>query len=122
MLEFYEPGAAIIEDSIANAVARAKKTNKCAVDFMVNVHKAALEEMIFVSNEFLDRLRVETQLFGEFSSKIAGAHSVKDLKTMYEECSQHQFDFVRRDSERLFKHGERVLETASSLVSIQSND
>jgi hypothetical protein len=120
MLEFYEPGAAIIEDSIAHAVARAQKTNKSALDFMSNAHKLALDEMIFVGNEFLDRLRVETQLFGEFSSKMASAHSVKNLKTMYEECSQHQIDFARRDSERLFKHGERMIEKASSLFNIRS--
>jgi hypothetical protein len=31
------------------------------------------------------------------------------------ECGQHQIDFVRRDSERLFKHGERMLEVAAKL-------
>jgi hypothetical protein len=122
MLEFYEPGAAIIADSIANAVARVRTSNKCALDFGLNFQKAALEEMIFFGNEFLDRLRVETQLFGEFSSKTAGAHSVNNLKTMYEECSQHQIDFLRRDSERLFKHGKRMIETASSLFNIRSKD
>jgi hypothetical protein len=55
MLEFYEPGAAIIEDSIANAVARVRNSNKCALDFVLNVQKAALEELIFFGNEFLDR-------------------------------------------------------------------
>jgi hypothetical protein len=53
---------------------------------------------------------------------MAGAHSVKDLKTMCEECGQHQIDFVRRDSERLFKHGERMIETTSNLLNIQSQD
>jgi hypothetical protein len=103
-------------------VARVRTSNTCALDFILNVQKAALEEMIFFGNEFLDRLRVETQLFGEFSSKMAGAHSVKNLKTMYEECGQHQIEFVRRDSERLFKHGERMIETASSLFDIESKD
>ena len=122
MLEFYEPGAAIIEDSIAKAVARVQETNKSALDFMLGAQKAALDEMIFVSNELVDRFQVETQLFGEFSSKVASAHSVKNLKTMYEECSQHQIDFVRRDSERLFKHGERMIEKASSLFNIRSKN
>jgi hypothetical protein len=53
---------------------------------------------------------------------MAGAHSVKNLKTTYEECGQHQIDFVRRDSERLFKHGERTIETASNLFNIRSKD
>ena len=115
MLEFYEPGAAIIEESVVNTVARLTKTNKCALDFAFRAQKVMLEEMIFASNEILDRIRTETHLFSEFSSKMAGAHSVKDLKTMYDECGQHQIDFVRRDSERIFKHGERMIETAANL-------
>jgi thymidine kinase len=80
------------------------------------------EEMIFAGNEIIDRIRTETHLFSEFASKMASSHSVKDLKTMCEECGQHQIDFVRRDSERLFKHGERMIETTSNLLNIQSQD
>jgi hypothetical protein len=40
MLEFYEPGAAVIEDSIANAVARVRTSNKGALDFLLNVQKS----------------------------------------------------------------------------------
>jgi hypothetical protein len=115
MLEVYEPGAAIIEDSVANAVGRLTKSNKCALDFASRAQKAMLEEMIFASNEIFDRIRTETHLFSEFASKMAGSHSVRDLKTMCEECSQHQIDFVRRDSERFFKHGERMIENTSNL-------
>jgi hypothetical protein len=115
MLEFYEPGAAIVEDSVAKAAARVNETNKRALDFMFGVQKAMLEEMIFVSNEILDRVRTETHLFNELSSKIAGSHSVKDMKAMSAECCQHQIDFVRRDSERIFKHGERMIETTANL-------
>ena len=121
MLEFYEPGAAIIEDSVARTVARLTKTNKNALDFMINAQKAMLEEMIFASSEVSDRIRTETQLFNEFSSKLGGAHSVKDLKTMYGECGQHQIDFIRRDCERLFKHGERMIGSLSNLANRQQD-
>jgi hypothetical protein len=115
MLEFYEPGAAIIENSVANAVARATNANRKAFDFMFGAQKMVLEEIAFVSNEMFDRTRTEMHLLSEIASKIAGTHSVKDLKAMYEECGQHQIDFARRDSERLFKHGERVIEATSKL-------
>jgi hypothetical protein len=115
MLQFYEPGAAIIEDSVAKAVKRANKTNKRALDFMFGVQKTMLEEVIFVSNEILDRVRTETHLFNEFVSKVAGVHSVKDLRTLREECGQHQIDFIRRDSDRIFKQGERMIEATANL-------
>jgi hypothetical protein len=117
MLEFYEPGASVVEDSVAKTVQRVNNTNKRVLEFIFGVQKAMLDEVIFVSNEVFDRVRTETHLFGELSSKIAGSHSVKDLKTMCEECGQHQIDYVRRDSERLFKHSERMIEVTSELFS-----
>ena len=115
MTEFPEQGVAIVEQSAADVAARLTTANQRALDFMFGAQKAMLEEMMFASNEMLERTRTEMHLFSEFVSKMAGSHSVKDMKTMCEECSQHQIDFVRRDSERLFKHGERMVETTSNL-------
>jgi hypothetical protein len=115
MTELSEARAEIFEQSAADATTQLTTANKHALDFMFRAQKAMLEEMVFAGNEILDRARTESHLFSEFVSKMAGSHSVKDLKTMCEECGQHQIDFVRRDSDRLFKHGARMLETASKL-------
>jgi hypothetical protein len=120
MLEFYEPGAAIVEQSMANAVTRLTKTNKSALDFMFGAQKVLLDEMVFAGNEMFDRTRTEMHLLSEFVSKMAGSHSVKDLKTMGVECTQHQIDFIRRDSERIFKHGERMIEATANLFNSRS--
>ena len=120
MLEFYEPGAAIVEQSVADAATRFTKANKHALDFMFGAQRAMLEEIVFAGHEMLDRARTETRLLTEFVSKMAGTHSVKDIKTMCEECGQHQIDFFRRDCERLFKHGERMIETTTNLFSNRS--
>ena len=99
MAELSEQGAAIVEQSADDATIQLTKANKHALDFMMGMQKVLLGEMVF----------------SEFVSKMAGSHSVKDLKTMGEECGQHQIDFIRRDCERLFKHGERMIETTSNL-------
>jgi hypothetical protein len=112
-----EPAAALVERSATDAATRITKANKQALDFMCGAQKIALEEIVFAGNEMLDRARTETHLFSEFVSKMAGSHSVKDLKTMWQDCGQHQIDFIRRDCERLFKHGERMIETTSKLFS-----
>jgi hypothetical protein len=83
--------------------------------FRVRRTKGVLDEMVFAGNEMFDRTRTETHLLSEFASKTAGSHSVKDLKTMGMECTQHQLDFIRRDCERVFKHSERMIETAANL-------
>ena len=121
MPELSQSPAEVFESSAAEANAKLTKANKNALDFVMGAQKAMLEEMVFASNEMLERARTETHLLSEFVSKMAGSHSVKDLKTMVAECGQHQLDFVRRDSERLFKHGERMLETASNLFGKKPN-
>ena len=120
MLEFHEPGAALVEDAVAHNVARLTRTNKCALDFAFGAQKAIFEEMIFASNEIFDRTQTEMHLLSEFASKVAGSHSVEGLKTMGMECAQHQIDFVRRDSERIFKHGERMIEATANLFNRRS--
>jgi len=115
MMEHSVPRAEMFEQSAADAATQLTKANKHALEFMSGAQKILLEEMVFAANEMLERARTETHLFSEFVSKMAGSHSVRDLRAMCTECGQHQIDFVRRDSERIFKHGERMLETASRL-------
>ena len=115
MTELSAARTEIFEQSAADATTQLTKANKHALDFMTGAQKIVLEEMVFAGNEMLERTRTETHLLSEFVSKMAGSHSVKDLRTMCEECGRHQIDFLRRDSERLFKHGERMMEAASKL-------
>jgi hypothetical protein len=115
MMELSVPRAGSHEQSAADAATQLTQANKQALAFTTGAQKLLLEEMVFAANEMLERSRTETHLFSEFVSKMAGSHSVKDLATMCEECGRHQIDFLRRDSERLFKHGERMLETTSKL-------
>ena len=84
--------------------------------FALRAQRLMLEEIVFVANELLDRTQTETHLFAELVSKLAGSHSAKDWGTMYRDCSQHQLDFIRRDCDRYFRHGERVLAAAFRLL------
>ena len=93
------------------------RANSRMLDLLFKAQRAPLEEIIFVADEWLDRARTETHLFAEFISKLAGAHSVGNIWTMYEECGQHQIDFIRRDCERCFKHSRLMIEAVSSLTS-----
>ena len=115
MTELSEKSAALVEQSVADTATRLTKANKNALDFLMGAQKVMLEEIVFAGNEMLERTRTETHLLSEFVSKMAGSHSVEGLKTMSQECGQHQIDFIRRDSERLFKHGERMIEATAKL-------
>lgn len=86
-----------------------------AANFVFGARKLIFDELQFASNEMLERTQTEMHLFSEFVSKMAGAHSVRDIGTMYVECSKHQIEFFRRDFDRLFRHGERIIEATSNL-------
>lgn len=116
MPELSELVTPVIEPLAADAAEKMTKVSKNALDFLTGAQKVMIEELVFANDEMMERARTETHLLSEFISKMAASHSVKDLKTMGQECAQHQIDFIRRDSERLFKHGERMLETASKLL------
>lgn len=118
--------AELVEQTTANAeqfagdgsAARSTATNDWARDFMIGARTLMLEELVFAGSEMFDRAVTEMHLFNELVSKLAEAHSVRNVQTMVEECGRHQLDFLRRDSDRLFRHGKRTIETASKLVGI----
>ena len=117
MSELSERAASGSCQPVENAEAEAAKLNQSALEFMLGAQKMMFEELVFFSDEMLERTRTEMHLFTEFVAKMAGAHSVKDVRTMCQECGQHQLDFFRRNSERLFRHGERMIATTSNLIS-----
>ena len=115
MTEASERDIAIGEQS--GAATRITVVNKDALHFMMGVQTALVQEMAFAGYAMFDRARTEMHLLSEFASKIAGAHSVGDIRTMWKECSRHQLEFMRRDCDRHLRHGEQMIETASKLFS-----
>ena len=113
--EMSKADATNVEPAVTEAEAQITKANERAASFTYGAQKLMLEELVFLGNELLDRAQTEMHLFSELVSKVAGAHSVKDIRTMYEECGKHQLDFIRRDCDRVFRHGERMIGAASNL-------
>lgn len=103
------------ETPSGEAQAQLAKASADGLQFLFAAQKLFVGELVFAANEAMDRARTESHLFSEFVSKLAGSHSVKDLRTMYAECARHQLDFVRPDCERLFKHGDSMIEATSRL-------
>ena len=115
MPELSEANRTAVVQSANEVQSKIDKAGKNAANFIFGAQKLMLEELVFAGNEMLERVQTETHLFSEFVSKMAGAHPVKDIKTMYEECATHQIEFVRRDCDRLFRNGEHMIEAASKL-------
>jgi len=116
MTQIAQQGTAFGEELAGDAATRLTETNRHALDFMYGAQRVILEEAMLASTEMFDRVRTELHLYSEFASKMAEAHSVNNVQNMAEECTRHQIDFLRRESERLFKHGERLIESTTKLL------
>jgi hypothetical protein len=115
MAEFSE-ARSMTEQAAAEATEQVTKANQDTLNFLFGANRLLLDEFVFASNELLERTRTETHLFTEFVSKMAGVHSVRGVREMATECGQHQIDFIRRDSERIFAHAQRMVDAALKLA------
>jgi len=116
MSDVSEQSSATNKPLANDATSQLTKANKYAFSLWAGSRNVLLDEMMFAGTELLERAVEETKIFNEFVSKLAEAHSVKDLGTMYQECTKHQLEFIRRDTERLLKHSDRVIDNTSKLV------
>ena len=109
-----------VQEPAANPATRWADANKLALHVLLGAQRFLLEEMAFTAEATLDRIRTETHLFSELASKVAESHSVQDWKKMGQECGQHQLEVIRRDCDRVFKHGERLIDATTTLMSNRS--
>jgi Tfp pilus assembly protein PilN len=116
MTELSDQSTATSEQLATDAASQLTKANRYAFSLLAGTRNVLLDEMLFAGNEVFDRAVAETRIFNEFLAKLAEAHSVRDFGTMYQECTRHQLDFIRRDTERLLKHSERVIDNTAKLV------
>jgi len=110
-----ETASAVAEPVVVRAETPAAMANQRAASFVLGARKLMFDELQFTSNELMERTQTEVHLLSELMSRMAAAHSVSDIRLMYEECSKHQLEFFRRDCDRAFKHAERMIEATSDL-------
>lgn len=115
MMEHSETQGAAQESAVDTATPRTA-ANRKVLHFMFGAQRMLWEEMAFTAEAMLERVRTEAQLFSEFSAKLASSHSVRDWNAMASECGQHQIEFVRRDCDRMLRHGERLIASTSDLL------
>jgi hypothetical protein len=117
MSESSRPNA--ISEATVDMSERVVLSNKHAFELMIGAQQIMLEELLFAGNEALERARTETHLLAEFASKLASVHSVRGIQAMVQECGRHQIDFLRRDSERVYKHGQRMIDAGVNLMGLR---
>ncbi len=86
------------------------------LELMLAAQQAMFEEIIDTRNDALEHAMVQTRVSAELISKMAGAHSVKDMVCAWRECSQHQMDVLAQDTERTMGHVRNLVERSFALT------
>ena len=116
MTELSEQGAAA-NQLATDAGSQFTKASRYTFSLLTGTGNTLFDDSrLLFGNEFLERAVAETTIYNEFMSKLAEAHSVKDIGTIYQECTRHQLDFISRDTERLLKHSQQVIDNTAKLV------
>jgi len=82
----------------------------------LGAQKLILYEIIQVNQDALEHARSGISIAQEFISKIAQAHSVKDLAATFRDCGHEQMNRAHQSYEHLFAHGHEILEFSSGLL------
>ncbi len=71
--------------------------------------------MIQANQDALEHARSGMSITQDFISRIAQAHSVKDLTIAFRDCGHEQMDRLHRGYEHFFAHGHEIFEASSGL-------
>lgn len=86
------------------------------LELMLAAQQAMFEEMIHTRDDAIEHALVQARVSAELMSKIAGAHSMKDVVCVWRECSQHQMDVLVQDTERSMAHVRNWVERSFAIV------
>lgn len=101
---------------VGEVTAQIAEANKRGLEFSLGAQKAIFDEMVEAGSSALEHTQAQMNVMAEFASKVAEAHSFKDILRAWQECSQHQMDVVRQDSQRFVAHGREILDKSFKLL------
>jgi hypothetical protein len=101
---------------VGEVTAQIAEANKRGLEFSLGAQKAIFDEMVEAGSSALEHTQAQMNVMAEFASKVAEAHSFKDIVRAWQECSQHQMDVVRQDSQRFVAHGREILDKSFKLL------
>lgn len=90
----------------------ANRGTKLALD----AQKLIIYEIIQANQDALEQARSGVGITQEYISKIAQAHSFKELTAAFRDCGHEQMDHLHRSYEHLFLHGHEIFEASTGLV------
>lgn len=104
------------QELATDITAQIADASKRSLEFSFGAQKAIFDEIIEAGSSVLQHTQAQMNVATEFATKVAEAHSFKDIVSAFRECSQHQMDVVRKDSQRFVAHGREIIDRSFKLL------
>lgn len=104
------------QEFASDITAQIADASKRGLEFSLGAQKAVFDEIIEAGNSAIQHAQAQMDVATEFAAKVAEAHSFKDIVSAFRECSQHQLDVVRKDSQRFVAHGREIIDRSFKLL------
>ncbi|HWP24974.1 MAG TPA: phasin family protein [Xanthobacteraceae bacterium] len=85
------------------------------VDSMIDLQKQALEYAAELNQVWTARAQSESKLVADLMTKLAGARSIPDAASAWQECLQRQIQLNAEDTRRLLEQNERFLRMSAEV-------
>jgi hypothetical protein len=85
------------------------------VDSMIELQKQALEYATEISQVWTARAQSESKLVADLMTKLAGARSIPDAASAWQECLQRQIQLNTDDTRRLLEQNEKFMRRSTEM-------
>ncbi len=86
------------------------------VDSMIDLQKQALEYAAELNQVWTARAQSESKLVTDLITKLAGARSVPDAASAWQECLQRQIQLNAEDTRRLLEQNNRFIRMSAEVL------
>jgi hypothetical protein len=84
---------------------------------LAEVQSTLLEELRDANQNWLARMQSEATLASEFTSKLAGSHSVADTTTACQEWAKQRMELLTEDGKQLMINSQKFMEKTAQVLS-----
>jgi hypothetical protein len=86
------------------------------VDSMIDLQKQALEYAAELNQIWTAQAQSESKLFTDLMTRLAGARSIPDAATAWQECLQRQIQLNAEHTRRLLEQNERFMRVSAEVL------
>ena len=93
------------------------ETARKQIEALLEVQKELMQTLEGINHDVFSRAKKEADIASEFVGKLAGARSIPDATTTYQEWATKEMELLAADGRQMFEHGGKLMQASRRLFS-----